>query len=180
MRSFIAIEMESEAINSIRDQLRSANADIKFVEPGNLHLTLKFLGEIKDDLVDDIHNRMEESFKDFSRFEVQLRGVGVFPSLRYIKVVWVGIEENKEKLAKMQESLEDNISNLGFKKEGRFKPHLTIGRVKSPRNKDKLAEIITTMKDKEVDKIKVDRVILKKSVLTPKGPIYTTLREVML
>ncbi len=180
MRSFIAIEMESEAINSIRDQLRSANADIKFVEPGNLHLTLKFLGEIKDNLVDDIHNRMEESFKDFSRFEVQLRGVGVFPSLRYIKVVWVGIEENKEILAKMQESLGDNILNLGFKKEGRFKPHLTIGRVKSPRNKDKLAEIITTMKDKEIDKIKVDRVILKKSVLTPKGPIYTTLREVML
>jgi 2'-5' RNA ligase len=160
--------------------LRSANADIKFVEPGNLHLTLKFLGEIKDNLVDDIHNRMEESFKDFSRFEVQLRGVGVFPSLRYIKVVWVGIEENKEKLAKMQESLEDNISNLGFKKEGRFKPHLTIGRVKSPRNKDKLAEIITTMKDKEIDMIRVDRVLLKKSVLTPKGPIYTTLREVML
>ncbi|MEE9390399.1 MAG: RNA 2',3'-cyclic phosphodiesterase [Candidatus Aminicenantaceae bacterium] len=180
MRSFIAIEMESEAINSIRDQLRSANADIKFVEPGNLHLTLKFLGEIKDNLVNDIHNRMEESFKDFSKFEVQLRGVGVFPSLRYIKVMWVGIEENKEKLAKMQESLEDNISNLGFKKEGRFKTHLTIGRVKSPRNKDKLAEIITTMKDKEIDKIKVDRVLLKKSVLTPKGPIYTTLREVML
>ncbi len=180
MRSFIAIEMESEAINRIRDQLRSANADIKFVEPGNLHLTLKFLGEIKDNLVDDIHNRMEESFKDFSRFEVQLRGVGVFPSLQYIKVVWVGIEENKENLAKMQESLEDNILNLGFKKEGRFKPHLTLGRVKSPRNKDKLAEIITSIKDKEIDKIKVDRVILKKSVLTTKGPIYTTLREVML
>ncbi len=69
---------------------------------------------------------------------------------------------------------------MGFKKEGRFKPHLTIGRVKSPRNKDKLAEIITTMKDKEIDMIRVDRVLLKKSVLTPKGPIYTTLREVML
>jgi len=80
----------------------------------------------------------------------------------------------------MQESLEDNILNLGFKKGGRFKPHLTLGRVKSPKNKDKLAEIITSLKDREIDTITVDRVILKKSVLTTKGPIYTTLREVML
>ncbi|MFQ5887109.1 MAG: RNA 2',3'-cyclic phosphodiesterase [Candidatus Hydrothermarchaeales archaeon] len=178
MRSFIAVEMQAEGIKEIQNQLRSANADIKFVEPENLHLTLKFLGEIREDLVDNIHNIMKESFKGIKGFEVHLKGVGVFPNPRHIRVVWVGMEENKELLIKMQERLEENISKLGFRKEKRFEPHLTIGRVKSGRNKDRLAEIIASMNDIEIGMIKVGRVLLKKSVLTPKGPIYTTLREV--
>ncbi|MFQ5975398.1 MAG: RNA 2',3'-cyclic phosphodiesterase [Candidatus Hydrothermarchaeales archaeon] len=180
MRSFIAIEMQDKRIGEIQDQLRRANADIKFVEPENLHFTLKFLGEIREDLVDKIHKIMEESFKGIEGFEVNLKRVGVFPHLRHIRVVWVGMEDNKELLIKMQKKLDENILKLGFKREKRFEPHLTIGRVKSARNKDKLAEIISSMNDIEVGKITVDKVLLKKSILTPKGPIYTTLREVKL
>lgn len=180
MRSFIAIEMKAEAVKRVQDQLRMANADVKFVEPENLHLTLKFLGELSEDKIDDIPRMMKDSFKGIEGFEVDLKGVGVFPNPQYIRVIWVGIVKNPETLIKMHERLDENISRLGFKREGRFKPHLTIGRVKSARNKDKLADIIEKMKDEEIANIVVDKVLLKKSVLTPKGPIYSTIREVEL
>ncbi len=180
MRSFIAIEMQAEGIKEIQNQLRRANADIKFVEFQNLHFTLKFLGEIREEVVDDIHKIMEESFKGIRRFNVNLKGVGVFPDVRKIRVVWVGIDENKELLIDMQERLEENISKLGFRRDKRFTPHLTIGRVKSAKNKEKLVEMIEAMNGIEIDKISIDRVLLKKSVLTPKGPIYTLLKEVVL
>ncbi len=180
MRSFIAIEMQSDGIKEIQNQLRRANADIKFVDFENLHLTLKFLGEIREEVVDDIHSIMEESFDGIRRVNVNLKGVGVFPNLRKIRVVWVGIEDSKEILINMQDRLEENISRLGFRRDKRFTPHLTIGRVKSAKNKETLVEMIRAMNDKEIGEISIDRVLLKKSVLTPKGPIYTKLKEVVL
>lgn len=180
MRSFIAIEMQNEEIGEIQAQLREANAKIKFVEPENLHLTLKFLGEVREDLIDEIHEVMKRSFEDFGKFEVHLKGVGVFPNLRYIRVIWVGIEKNKETISEMQKALDRNIAELGFERERRFDPHLTIGRVKSAKNRDKLVEMIRGMEDIDIGDIAIDRVELKKSVLTPKGPIYTTVREVRL
>jgi 2'-5' RNA ligase len=109
-----------------------------------------------------------------------LKGSGVFPNYNYIKVVWIGIE-NIQNLGKISSSIDEGTSKFGFEKEKRkFSAHLTIGRVKSAKNKDRLLQIINKYSDVELGNIDVKSIKLKKSELTPKGPIYTTIKEVKL
>jgi 2'-5' RNA ligase len=181
MRSFIAIDMENEEILQALKELSRVEADIKLVRPENLHITLKFLGEIPEDKIEDICRAMEASFSGYAPFEVSLEGMGAFPSLKYIRVIWIGFGENRERLIEMQEALEGNLKGLGFRPEKRgFDPHLTLGRVKSPRGKEELRDFLTNNRGRRFGPFLVDRVKLKKSVLTPKGPVYSTLKEVLL
>jgi len=179
MRAFISVDMGAlpEIVN-ILDNLKDTNADLKIVKPENVHLTLKFLGEIDEKMVDRIAGVMEKSVKEVSPFRIKLRGVGVFPSMDYMRVVWIGIE-NAEKLGIIVGRLENDLSNLGFKKEKRrFSPHMTIGRVKSPRNKEILQNFLKENREKDFGELEVKCIRLKKSVLTPKGPEYSTVKEV--
>jgi len=179
MRAFISVDIGAlpEIVN-ILDNLKDTNADLKIVKPENVHLTLKFLGEIDEKMVDRIAGVMEKSVKEVSPFRIKLRGVGVFPSMDYMRVVWIGIE-NAEKLGIIVGRLENDLSNLGFKKEKRrFSPHMTIGRVKSPRNKEILQNFLKENREKDFGELEVKCIRLKKSVLTPKGPEYSTVKEV--
>ncbi len=178
MRSFIAVDIKNEKIEAAAGELRKVKADVKAVEPQNLHLTLKFLGEIPEDAIEKIYAAMQASLKSFQPFEVSLRGIGTFPSLKYMRVVWIGIKEGREKLLEMQRSLEASLKELNFKPESRFDPHLTIGRVKSPRGKEELKDFVLRHANADFGSAFVDRVELKKSVFTPKGPIYSTVRVV--
>lgn len=180
MRSFIAIEIVPEGIEEIYGELRGTGADLKLVKPENLHLTMKFLGEIEEGRVEEIYTAMEKSSEGIEAFNTVLKGMGAFPSLNYIRVIWVGLEEGREPIIEMQKRLEGNLVNLGFKRDKRFEPHLTIARLRSARNKEKLAQVLSRFKDTSFGEFRVESVKLKKSVLTPKGPIYTTLREVVL
>jgi|Deesub1362A_J573_1020465.scaffolds.fasta_scaffold01029_3 2'-5' RNA ligase len=181
MRSFIAVDIKNSALVGILDELAQLKAGLKLVEPQNLHLTLKFLGEVGEDMVGDIYDAMIKAFSPFSPFEVSLRGVGVFPSLRYIRVIWVGIEENKEKLIEMQSRLEENLSSLGIGKERKkFDPHLTLARVRSPRGREDVKDFVVENATRSFGKALVDKVELKRSTLTPKGPIYSTIKSVAL
>jgi 2'-5' RNA ligase len=201
MRAFISVDIGAlpEIVN-ILDNLKDTNADLKLVEPENVHLTLKFLGEIDEKMVDEIAGVMEKSVKDVSPFSIKLRGVGVFPSMNYMRVLWVGLKD-AEKLGIIAEGLENELSNLGFKKEKRrFSPHVTIGRVNSsgktkgfskdarkmplafsvasPRNKEILQNFLKENREKDFGEIDVKSIRLKKSVLTSKGPEYSTVKEV--
>lgn len=180
MRSFIAIEMRNEKVEAAVEELKKVKADVRVVEPQNLHLTLKFLGEISENSVEKIYTAMQLSLKSFQPFSVSLRSVGVFPSLKYMRVVWVGFKDGREKLIEMQRSLEPNLRELNFKPENRFDPHLTIGRVKSQRGKEELKNFVLSHADTDFGSVAVDKVELKKSVLTPKGPIYSAVREARL
>ncbi len=180
MRSFIAVDIKNEKVEAAVEELKKIKADVKTVEPQNLHLTLKFLGEIPEDAVEKIYAAMQLSLKSFQPFDVSLRSIGVFPSLKYMRVVWVGFKEGREKLIEMQRSLESNLRELNFKPENRFDPHLTIGRVKSQRGKEELKNFVLSHADTDFGSVAVDKVELKKSVLTPKGSIYSTVREVRL
>ena len=179
MRAFISADIGAlPGIVKVLDDLKNTDADLKLVEPENIHLTLKFLGEIDEKMVDEIAGVMEKSVKEVSPFRIKLRGVGVFPSMDYMRVVWIGIE-NAEKLGIIVGRLENDLSNLGFKKEKRrFSPHMTIGRVKSPRNKEILQNFLKENREKDFGELEVKCIRLKKSVLTPKGPEYSTVKEV--
>lgn len=176
MRSFIAVDIKNEKIEAAVEELRKVKADVKVVEPQNLHLTLKFLGEIPEDVIEKIYAAMQASLKSFQPFSVSLRSIGVFPNLKYMRVVWIGFKEGREKLIELQHSLDANLRKLNFKPENRFDPHLTIGRVKSPRGKEELKNFVLKHKDTDFGSAVIDKVELKKSVLTPKGAVYSTVK----
>ncbi|RLF38231.1 MAG: RNA 2',3'-cyclic phosphodiesterase [Thermoplasmata archaeon] len=181
LRSFIAIDVEkTDKIEKFWKEVSEAGADLKMVEMENLHITLKFLGSTDEKKIDEIESVMRKSIKGMQPFVVKLRGVGFFPNERKIRVIWIGIED-EGKLAKIAKDMEEGLARIGFSREEKeFSPHLTIARVKSQRKKENLLRIIDKYRRFEFGEIEVSNIRLKKSELTPKGPIYTTLREVKL
>jgi len=180
-RGFIAVEINpTPEIIKFEKEIAKTNTDVKLVEPENIHITLKFLGDTDEQHIDTIQQFMKESVVDIQPFLITLKGTGVFPNQHYLKVIWIGITDinNLEKIA---QNLEEKLSTLGFKKEHRgFSPHLTIGRVKTPRNKDKLLSLLEHYTTTEFTTQQIETITLKQSELTPKGPIYTTLRTIHL
>lgn len=180
-RGFIAIDITATPqILTFENEIVKTGADVKLVEPKNIHITLKFLGDTEENLIDAIEQSMKESVKALKPFSVTLRGTGVFPNKNYVKIIWIGIIDNGQ-IGPLAQAIDTSLASLGFKKEARgFSPHLTVGRLKTVRNKEKLLTTIEHHHDEEFTIQEVNAIVLKKSELTPKGPIYTTLREVRL
>ena len=137
---------------------------------------MRFLGDVSPGMVDKIHEALKNV--KFSPFNIQLCGLGVFPSLNYPRVVWAGMTEGVEELKSIFSQLEPQIRALGFAADAYgFSPHLTIARVRSGANKQLLAEFVTKKSDYDFGTIKANCLRLKRSQLSPKGPTYSTLRE---
>lgn len=179
MRCFIAIDMRTpgvlECLRELSGLKASLSLPLRLVAPENLHLTLRFLGEVREEGIPAIAAAMEEALKEFEAFEASLRGLGVFPSMNYMRVLWVGVHRNRDTLIKMQRSLEDELGKLGFQRDKKFHPHLTIARVKAKQGREELRDFVIRRQNQDYGSIRVEKVELKKSVLTPKGPIYTPL-----
>ena len=173
-RGFIAIPIPiNEMMKILHKKISSLPCDIKLVALENLHITVKFLGDTNEDDNEQIIQFIQHAVKNIEPFSIQLKGTGVFPNQNYIKVVWIGIQ-NAEPISTIASSVNADLTALGFKKENRgFKPHLTIGRVKTARGKEQLLKIINQYQDILFDEISVDSILLMKSTLTPQGPIYT-------
>ena len=180
-RGFIAIDLASlPKLIEFENKIKDTGANVKLVKPKNVHITLKFLGDTEEEKIDEIEEIMKNAIKDVDPFDIELKSTGVFPNQNYMKVIWIGIN-NGEKIGIIADKVDEELSNIGFEKEKRkFSAHLTIGRVKSAKNKDQLVQIIEKYKEFEFADVKVDSIKLKKSELTPKGPIYTTLKEIKL
>lgn len=181
IRSFIAFDLNNETMlqrfKEVQDNLVKTGADLKPVEPQNIHITMRFLGDIRSTMVDSVHEAMKKVA--FTAFNCEIRGIGVFPDLRYPRVVWAGIRKGANELRNVFEQLEPNLRQLGFRPDSKgFSPHLTLARVKTGRNKAELAHCVQDLVDYDFGVVKADCLRLKKSVLTPKGPIYSTLKEV--
>lgn len=181
IRTFVAIEMPEDVrqqFKEVQATLRRADAHVKWVEPHNIHLTLKFLGDIGEDQLERLFQGVVEAAQEISPFEISLSRLGAFPNLKRPRVIWIGVEEGKENLSQLQKKLEDSICRHGFSREDRkFSPHLTIGRVKSPRGVDDLVTIIKETPF-ESHSIGMRDVVVMKSTLTPEGPIYTPLKKI--
>jgi 2'-5' RNA ligase len=138
------------------------------------------LGETDEGIIERIEEIMKYAVENIDQFDIKLKGSGFFPNEKYIRVIWIGIE-NIDKTSSIAKKIDQQLSKLGFEKEKRgFSAHLTIARVKSAKNKDDLMKIIEKFRDIEFGTFNVNSIKLKKSELTPKGPIYTTLKEVKL
>ena len=181
IRSFIAFDVGDEQvlrkIAGAQDMLRRTGASLKMVDPNNIHMTMKFLGNVPVTMVDGIHEEMKKIA--FEPFKIEIKGLGAFPNMRRISVIWAGIREGARELREIGSGLEFNLQALGFKPDRKgFSPHLTIARVRTGRSKDNLIKCIEELADQEFGVIEAKCLKLKKSVLTPKGPIYSLLREV--
>ena len=179
IRSFIAIDVSyNEKINNLINEIKKSGAIIKLVEPENIHITLKFLGDVPHNKLSEIEDIIKNSIIDIEPFQFNLEGVGVFPNQKFIKILWIGIK-NSEILEKISKRINQKI-NLMFKdiKQQKFIPHITIGRIKSAKNKEKILEIVDKYKTYKFANIRVDSIKLKKSELTSKGPIYTNIFEI--
>ncbi len=180
IRSFIAFDLQNDSvlnrIATAQKMILQTNADVKLVEPKNIHVTLRFLGPISPEMVDKIYAAMKNV--KFSPFNVRLSGLGVFPTINYPRVVWAGIRDGAKELTSIFEQLEPQIHELGFAPDPNgFSPHLTIARVRSGANKQRLVDLVQRQEDYDFGVIRADCLRLKKSQLSPKGPAYTTLKE---
>lgn len=183
IRTFIAIEIENRdvlsKITSIRDQITATGADIKPVEDENIHITLRFLGEIPPGLVREICNSIRGV--KYPVFRIRVNGIGVFPDINRPRVIWIGVSEGGDRLRELHRLIEDIIRKLGIPPEREeFTPHITIARVKSYRNIDKLLKTLRDIVDIDIGYSNVTSIHIKKSVLTPSGPIYSDLCSVEL
>jgi len=180
IRSFLAFDIENENVRkrlaAVQKLLFQTGADLKLVEPQNIHITMRFLGGIASKMVEKVYEEMKKV--QFVPFNVQINGLGAFPNLRYPRVVWAGITEGADRLKHVFSQLEPRLRGLGFTPDHKgFSPHLTIARVKSGRNKAQLAEFVTKNVNYNFGVIKTECLRLKQSNLMPKGPIYSTLKE---
>ena len=180
-RAFIAIEVPvSSELENYSRAIKDTGAFLKIVNLTNVHITLKFLGDTEETLVPEIEEVIREAITDVQPFTMELKGAGAFPNLNRISVIWAGME-NADALGEIARKINAGLEVLGFQPEKRkFSPHVTIARVKSSKNKDKLVEVIEQFRNTEFGEVPVNKIILKKSELTPQGPIYSNIIEAIL
>jgi 2'-5' RNA ligase len=184
IRTFIALELPPSVISllaKVQEDLKSMRLRAKWVRPENIHLTLKFLGNINSADIDKIGGAMMETVDDFVGIDLVARGVGVFPEIKRPRVIWVGLGGQIQSLFAMQRILEDNLAGLGFKKEKKpFKGHLTLGRFRQTINPNTIRQFMREYADLSSEKFTARRIILFKSDLKPTGPVYSQLRQAVL
>ncbi len=178
IRAFVAVDIDEggivDKIVNIQRALAAVGADVKFVEPNNLHITLRFMGEVPPRNLELAKRALSEI--KYQRFRVRLSGLGAFPSTSSPRVLWVGISEGAEQLRELRDMVERAVSRYATHREEReFSPHLTIGRVKGPGGRDRLVDVLRQMASIELGVQPIDSVKLKRSTLTPRGPIYEDL-----
>lgn len=176
MRAFLALDVKDgktiKLIEDLQKKLIQTGADLKLVETNNLHFTLKFFGEINDALAIKIKNSLENL--KFKPLHIIYKGIGIFPNPQRISVIWVGIDKScADNLLNMANKVEERLKGVISIDDKGFQPHLTISRVKSGRNKDKLLAFIKEYQNQDFGEEIITSMKLKKSDLTPKGPIYS-------
>lgn len=186
VRSFIAIELPDElklGLAQLEAQLKMSKPPwVKWVNPYSIHLTLKFLGSIAVDRISEITKAMEEAIQGIPPFRLEVKDLGVFPNLRRVQVVWVGISGEVDKLSQLQQHLESNPARLGLAPETRpFTPHLTLARLRnqaSSGERQSFGQLIAITRFEATYTIKVDAISLMRSQLTREGAIYSRISSV--
>jgi len=176
LRAFVAIEIPSaevlDLLVAFQKDLDAARADLKLVERENLHFTVRFLGEVTQAEAAEVDRRLRGL--SLPAADVEVRGVGAFPSQSRPRVVWVGVARgDAPKLAALAEPVIGSLADVGERDDRPFQPHLTVARVRSGENRQALDSVLTKWADKPFGRANLRELKLKSSVLTPKGPIYS-------
>jgi 2'-5' RNA ligase len=181
LRCFIAVEIPGPLkakIGELIDLLRQTGADVRWVRKENVHITLKFLGKTEDTSVGEIKNALTRKLSHYGPFYIRISGTGTFPSGRFPRIIWIGMERS-EILDHIHKTVEEVMSGFGYKPEDRsFSPHLTIGRVKSNKRMNELLEKIDEMRSAFIGDLGIGGISVMKSELRPAGPEYERLAEI--
>ncbi len=182
MRLFVAIFITEEEIKdriiSLQNKVNSLSGKLKLVEPNNLHYTLLFLGEVPKAKI-DILKRELEHVKHVSPFDLELKGIGVFPNLGRPRVFWVSSGKGSEELIKLAKEVRNVLKPLGHKDSKSFKPHLTIARIKwlEPKSGETIRSLIQSYEETSFGSQLVSQFSLVSSTLTPQGPVYQSIKD---
>jgi len=184
IRTFIAVSLSSSILASVEKLMRTLQTDceeVRWVEPKNLHVTLKFLGDIPlNDLPQLIHT-ITQSTSQTDSFDLTFQGFGAFPNRESPKTIWIGCREGSERLVQLAEKIDEGLHSLGFPREARrFSPHLTIGRIKKPVQGSPLMSIFDEQQDRLFGSCSISEVQIISSELTRRGPIYDELAAIPL
>jgi len=187
-RAFIALPLPEEiqkALRELQEQLKKDLPQVRWIKPENMHLTLKFLGEVENDLLASLEKSLREIASPYETFSLCANGLDCFPPKGSPRVIWVGLQEKTGTLLKLAASIESEMEKFSFPKEKRaFTPHLTLGRLR-PDQKPKISSL--TMKEiiqkegfTDFRPFEACEILLVKSNLSPKGPIYSNLASIKL
>ena len=181
IRAFIAVNLDPNlraALARVQDRLKATRADVGWVRPENLHLTLKFLGQVEEGRIGAIREAVATAATGCGPVRLIFQGLGAFPRPREARVVWIGLSHGAEALAALQARIEEQLESLGFAREARpFTAHLTLGRVRGPAHREQLARALTEAPAEALGEMLLDRLELMKSDLSVGGARYSILQS---
>jgi len=181
IRSFLAFELPLEIKNivaRVSDELRRSTLAAKWVKVDNIHLTVVFMGNVREDDIPAIEEGVQDVCQTFGPFDASLKGMGCFPDKRKPRVLWLGLDGDLERMSLFRDGLQKHLKAFGIKEEKRkFRPHLTLARFRTPRRMDvKEDQILSKYEDLSSPVCTLGELILFKSDLKPSGAEYTKLR----
>lgn len=182
LSAFVAVDLSPfnrQAIAKVIRRLDTGDGGIKWVEPDQLHLTVHFLGDVRFADIKPVCDAVREAVAEFDPFDMQLRGIGAFPDLREPRVIWVGIRRGHEELVALQQALDAPLAALGYPSDRtRFRPHVTLGRVKRLGDPESLRAGLTDLAEVDAGVCAVDGLTIYHSELDRRGPQYATVAEI--
>lgn len=180
VRLFVAVSISDQARNALADLIKNLEnnaSGVRWVKPTNLHLTMKFLGDVAGSKISNLKEALDLSVVELNPFRYELKGVGCFPNYKRPRVVWIGVEDFSKQLVTLQENIEEQFLQVNIPKEKRkFHPHLTVARIKD--NK-KINPLLAGYQNYNFGPFTndVSEVLLMKSELRPSGAEYTCLHK---
>ncbi|MBI3195491.1 MAG: RNA 2',3'-cyclic phosphodiesterase [Ignavibacteriae bacterium] len=183
IRTFIAVDTPEEfksEISNVQDVLKVVDSEVRWEKEKKFHITLKFLGDVKERIMPGLLSHIETVLRDFSSFELTYGTFGCFPNMKFPKIIWVGAHNADGKLLEIQTTIEDELISFGFKKEKNpFTPHITIGRVKGQKNIRDLVSIMEKLTFTPRT-FHINEIVVMKSVLQPSGSEYEIIQTIQL
>ena len=183
IRTFVCIELPPDikaGIAGLQESLKKVGRGVRWSRPEGIHLTLKFLGDVEEDKIENIGERVAVACEGIAPFHIELAQAGAFPNFRRPRVFWLGIHEESGFLGRLQKEIDKQLRETGFQKEARaFSPHLTIGRVKSGDDLSALCEALQNVHIEPMP-LQANQVVVMQSRLRPSGALYTPLKVINL
>lgn len=184
IRAFLAIDLPESyraGLSAVQDYLKKSGADVRWTNVANIHLTLKFFGDIEESQVETLAGAATPITGAIPAFTLGVQGLGTFPGPKSPRVIWLGLSGQTNILAHLVDNLEQAFAPLGFPPEKRkFTPHLTLGRVRSSQGREALSRALQTVTLPDFAEIQVQNLVLYRSTLRSQGALYTPLQKIAL
>ena len=183
IRCFVAVEIPEsiqDLLAEIQDAFRPKIKRASWTRHRNIHLTLKFLGEVEQNRISQISEVLHKSAAHHKPFSIEIGGVGAFPNLVRPRVLWVGLKQGAAQMKTLAKAINDELCSLGYPNDTRFHPHLTLTRLKNQVNLSTYIKLFKKFETIEGALLKVDKITLVKSELQPSGAVYTPIQNYQL